>query len=58
MRDKDLLKQLLKDGWVEKSVNGSHHKLVKGNRTVVVPVHGEDLKKKTLNSILKQAGLK
>jgi predicted RNA binding protein YcfA (HicA-like mRNA interferase family) len=33
MRDKDLLKQLLKDGWVEKSVNGSHHKLVKGNRT-------------------------
>lgn len=58
MKDKDMLKQLLKDGWIEKSVRGSHHKLVKGDKTVIVPVHGEELKKATLNSILKQAGLK
>ena len=45
-------------GWQEKSINGSHHKLVKDDKTIVVPVHGKELTKGLLNAILKQAGLK
>jgi len=60
MKVRELLKLLKKDGWVEKSQKGSHlqleHTTKKGK--VTVPVHGGDIPKGTLNSILKQAGLK
>ena len=55
MRDKDLLKQLIKDGWVEVRKTGSHHILNKGSETIVLPVHGKDVKPGLLNAILKQA---
>lgn len=58
MKDKDLLKQLLKDGWTIKDIKGSHHKLVKGDKVTTIPVHGKDLPKGLLNAILKQTGLK
>lgn len=58
MKDKELLKKLLKDGWTEDRQNGSHHILVKGNKTISLPVHGKDVKPGLLNSILKKAGLK
>ena len=35
MRDKDLLKLLLQNGWHVVNINGSHHKLRKGNATEV-----------------------
>ena len=37
MRDSDLLKKLLKDGWQEVSIKGSHHKLKKGNQSEIHP---------------------
>lgn len=55
MKDKDLLKLLKKNGWQVKS---SHHKLVKGNQTITLPIHGKDMKPGLENAILKQAGLK
>lgn len=58
MKDKELLKLLKQEGWQEKSISGSHHKLVKENKTIVVPVHGKELTKGMLHAILKQAGLK
>lgn len=58
MKDKELLKILLKDGWTEDRQNGSHHILIKGNKTISLPVHGKDVKPGLLNSILKKAGLK
>ena len=58
MKDRDVLKLLLKDGWEEVSVNGSHHKIRKGKDTMTVPVHGRDMDKGLLSAILKQAGLK
>lgn len=58
MKDKELLKLLKQHGWQEKSINGSHHKLVKDGKTIVVPVHGKELTKGMQNAILKQAGLK
>jgi len=53
---KQLLKQLLKDGFQVVSIRGSHHKLRKGNRTVIIPHPKSDLSRGTIRSIYKQAG--
>lgn len=60
MTSNDLIKILKKDGWYLDRVVGSHHhfkhKSKKG--VVTVPHPRKDLPVGTLNSILKQAGLK
>ena len=58
MKDKEVLRLLLKNGWKEISVKGSHHKIKKGDQTITVPVHGKDMDKGLMQAILKQAGLK
>ncbi len=58
MKDVELLGLLQKNGWVLDRVKGSHHILVKGNQTISLPVHKEDMKKGLENAILKKAGLK
>ncbi|WP_315275261.1 type II toxin-antitoxin system HicA family toxin [Selenomonas sputigena] len=58
MRDKDLLRLLLQNGWKELHVRGSHHKLRKGTHSEIIPVHGKDIPADLLNSILKRTGLK
>lgn len=61
MNGKDLIKLLLANNWKVVRINGSHHMLEHPEKddTVVVPVHGsKDLKKGTLNRILKDTGLK
>lgn len=58
MRDKDLLKLLIKNGWEVKRIKGSHHFLQKGNLTEVIPVHGKDVPTGLLNKIIKETGLK
>ncbi len=62
MTARDLLKQLYKDGWqeIDARTKGSHIQLkhpVKPGK-VTVPIHSGDIPPGTLNSILKQAGLK
>jgi len=57
MKDKDLLKLLIKDGWRLVSVKGSHHKITKDEKTEIIPVHGKDIKKGLLSAILKRTGL-
>lgn len=60
MMPKDLLKKLQADGWKVVRVTGSHHILkhpTKPGRPVV-PMHNKELKPGTLDTILKQAGLK
>ncbi|MBO6267396.1 MAG: type II toxin-antitoxin system HicA family toxin, partial [Synergistaceae bacterium] len=52
MKDKDLLKLLLKNGWMEINVKGSHHKVKKGNQTLTIPVHGKDLDQGLLQALL------
>jgi predicted RNA binding protein YcfA (HicA-like mRNA interferase family) len=57
---KTLIKMLEKDGWYLVNVVGSHHQFkhpIKKGRTTV-PHPKKDLQIKTVNSILKQAGLK
>ena len=58
MKDKDLMKMLLQDGWVLVRVNGSHHVLQKGLKTEVVPIHVKDVPKGLLEKIMKRTGLK
>ena len=60
MKVKDLLKELKKDGWVEKEQKGSHLQLIHPLKMgkVTLPIHSGDIPKGTLNAILKQAGLK
>ena len=57
---KELLKVLKKDGWYVDRIRGSHHMLKHTSKVgrVTVPVHKEDLKPKTLHTILKQGGIK
>jgi predicted RNA binding protein YcfA (HicA-like mRNA interferase family) len=61
MKAREVIKLIKKDGWSFVRQTGSHkifkHATKRG--IVVVPEHGsEDIKIGTLNSILKQAGLK
>ncbi len=60
MKVKELLKVLHDDGWIDKVQKGSHLQLTHSTKEgkVTVPMHNGDIPKGTLNSILKQAGLK
>jgi predicted RNA binding protein YcfA (HicA-like mRNA interferase family) len=58
VKDKDLLKMLIKAGWYEERIHGSHHILVKDGKTLSLPVHGKDMKPGILNDIYKKANLK
>ncbi len=51
---------LKKDGWVRKTVKGSHYQYTHPEKPgkVTLPRHGGDLDIRTANSILRQAGLK
>lgn len=60
MTAKELEKILKKDGWEHQYTKGSHkqykHPTKKGK--VTIPFHKKDLKRGTLNKIMKDAGLK
>ena len=58
MTSKELLKLAYKDGWRLDRINGSHHILIKGDKTVSIPVHSTDIKVGLLKALLKQMDLK
>ena len=60
MKAKEVIKLLKKNGFQEIKRKGGHRKFYNPitNKTTEVPYHQGDLKQKTLDSILKQAGLK
>ncbi len=58
MKDKDLLKLLLNNGWTLVRVHGSHHIVEKNGQIETIPIHGKDVPKGLLNAILKRTGLK
>lgn len=58
MKDKELLKLLLKNGWQLSEIKGIHHILTKNGKIEVIPVHGKDMKIGLLTKILKRTGLK
>jgi len=57
----EILKQLYEDGWYIVSIRGSHRQLKHPTKSGRVTVHGkasDNIAPGTLNSILKQSGLK
>lgn len=61
MTSKEILKLALSNGWEVKSQRGSHVKLIHSNtnKVAILPYHGsKDIPPGTLNSVLKQLGLK
>ena len=60
MKSGDIIKRLKADGWFLVRVVGSHHQFKHPTKTgkVTVPHPKKDLPLPTLNSILKQAGLR
>lgn len=60
MQSRDLIKMVEADGWYEVAVKGSHYQFKHPTRSgrVTIPHPKKDLPKKTVDSILKQAGLK
>ncbi|HEX8922710.1 MAG TPA: type II toxin-antitoxin system HicA family toxin [Pyrinomonadaceae bacterium] len=61
MKVKEVIKLLEKDGWYLARTRGSHHQFKHVSKSGTVTVSGKpniDVPPGTLNSILKQAGLK
>lgn len=61
MKVRDVLKALEADGWFQVTQRGSHRQFkhpIKSGRVTVADHPGDDMAAGTLNSVLKQAGLK
>ena len=59
MKPKELIKVLGKEGFVFVQQSGSHAIYRKhGFKIIVVPIHSKDIPTGTLNSILRDAGVK
>ncbi len=61
MKVRDVIRQLNEDGWYHIATRGSHRQFkhpTKSGRVTVPGKPSDDLASGTLNSILKQAGLK
>jgi len=58
---RDVIKRIGEDGWIQVATRGSHRQFkhpVKPGRVTIAGKPSDDLAPGTLNSILKQAGLK
>ncbi|WP_119309729.1 type II toxin-antitoxin system HicA family toxin [Cohaesibacter haloalkalitolerans] len=53
---REIIKRLKAEGFEEMSVKGSHHKLRKGDKVVIVPHPKKDLPLGTARKIAKMAG--
>lgn len=59
MTGREVIKLLEKNGWLLDRIRGSHHIMIKEDKTLSVPVHGsKDLGKGLLNKLLKEGGVK
>jgi predicted RNA binding protein YcfA (HicA-like mRNA interferase family) len=61
MKIRDIIKLIEADGWYLVNREGSHRQykhLIKKGRVTIAGKPGDEIKKGTLNSILKQSGLK
>lgn len=59
MTGKEVIDLLQSKGWKLDRIKGSHHIMVKGKKTLSVPVHSKkDLPTGLLNKLLKEGGLK
>lgn len=54
LKGKELIKLLEKAGWKLDRIQGSHHIMVKGDKTEVIPCHNKDIPIGLLNAIKKE----
>lgn len=58
MTGKELIKLLERNGWILDRIKGSHHIMIKEEKTISVPVHGKkDLPAGILHTLLKEGGI-
>jgi len=53
---KRIIRRLIAEGWEPVSIRGSHHKLSKGGRAIIVPHPKRDLPLGTARAIAKAVG--
>lgn len=59
MNGKELIRLLEQNGWKLNRIHGSHHVMIKGGQTEIIPVHGSrEVGKGLAERILKRTGLK
>ena len=61
MKVREVIRMIEKDGWYHVGTRGSHHQFKhpqKAGRVTIAGKSSDDLAPGTLNSVLKQAGLK
>lgn len=61
MKPRQMVNLLKKNGFIEKSQNGSSHLKMynpKSNTTVMIPIHAKELGKGLEKAILRESGLK
>ncbi|WP_421549322.1 type II toxin-antitoxin system HicA family toxin [Pseudomonas sp. QD4] len=60
MRSRDMIRMIEANGWYRVAIKGSHHQYRHPYRPgrVTVPLPDSDLPRGTINSILRQAGLR
>lgn len=58
MTGKELITLLKKKGWIIDRIKGSHHILIKGTETLVVPVHGKKDPTRDFDKYTKESGVK
>jgi mRNA interferase HicA len=60
MKGSEIVKLLLKRGWNNKGIKGSHYQMENPltGQKVPIPCHNKDLPAGTLHDILKQVGVK
>lgn len=59
MRFREIERILLDDGWIFKNARGSHYQYIHPTKPgkITIPNHPGDLDKRTVRTILRQAGL-
>lgn len=58
MKDRELLKLFLNNGWEVKRIKGSHHHLFKDGNRMTLAVHSEEINRNLANKIIKKYDLK
>jgi len=58
MKGDELVRLLNQNRWQVERISGSHHIMVKGNKTISAPVHGKkELGRGITQALLKQASI-
>lgn len=58
MKDKELLRLFLKNGWEIKRIKGSHHHLFKDGKRETIAVHNKEINPNLANKIIQKHDLK